>query len=147
MDCDVIREQLDALNLKQKLKKSDLKRGRLVDKLKEPLSRQRNNSASKPELKEVTTENPVLRIKQLSSDCSKPVNRRHTICGSTSLNSVGNELYISELNFLEQKKILKHEHEQGGFNEFSFAKSVQSMEDWRAKLRLRSSSPGDFFLI
>ena len=145
MDCDLIREQLDALNLKQKLKKSDLKRGRLVDKLKEPLSRQRNNSASKPELKEVA-QNPVLRIK-LSSDCSKPVNRRHTICGSTSLNCVGNDLYISELNFLEQKKIFKHEHEQGGLNEFSFAKSIQSMEDWRAKLRLRSSSPGDFFLI
>ena len=116
-----------------------------MDKLKEPLSRQRNNSASKPELKEVT-QNPVLRIK-LSSDSSKPVNRRHTICGSTSLTNVGNELYISELNFLEQKKIFKHEHEQGGFNEYSFAKSVQSMEDWRAKLRLRSSSPGDFFLI
>ena len=112
-----------------------------MDKLKEPLSRQRNNSASKPELKEAA-QNPVLRIKLSSSDCSKPVNRRHTICGSTSLTSLGKELYISELNFLEQKKSFRDE--QGGLNEFSFAKSVQSMEDWRAKLRLRSSSPGDF---
>ncbi len=108
------------------------KRGRLVDKFKEPLVRQRNNSASKPEEIKVVPDHPVLRIKLSCPDSKHVVNRRHTICGIlTSRESIFDSCDV----------IFNEQSLRGKLNgNFSFAKSIQS-DDWRTKLRLRSSSP------
>ena len=136
VDCELLREQLEEITLKERCKKSDLKRGRFVDKCKDPLFRHRNNSATKPEeVKPDLPDNLKFRIKLPES--SKPVNRRHTVCGIVGL--VSTELRMSDVaDFLDVVGVEKRVS-----GEFSFAKNVSSMstDDWRTKLRLRSSSP------
>jgi hypothetical protein len=78
---------------------------------------------------------PAMRIKLPES--SKPVYRRHTVCGIIGL--VSNELKLYDSGCTSVVNVEKRNLVSG---EFSFAKSVSTLQDdWRMKLRLRSSSP------
>ena len=96
---------------------------------------QRNNSATKPE--EIKLNDAVdAVIRTQLSDTSKPVYRRHTVCGVVGLISsefkVDEDLPAADGGIFDKRSMIS--------GEYSFAKNV-SKDDWKMKLRLRSSSP------
>lgn len=149
-DVEAIQQELQALTVKLRSKKSDLKRGRIVEKSKEPFIRQRSSIINKCDTKvkdPIGVDVPVMEwisklefyIQNADNDL-KSANlsrRRHTIGGLYDL--------LTELR--GNQKDLDSKTDFGSCFDnpkanFSFANTIQnSYNDQKSFSRLRSSSP------
>jgi len=148
-DVEAIQQELQALTIKLRSKKSDLKRGRVVERSKEPFIRHRT-SISNHKCDEVVkcVETPDMEwisklefyLQNVDNDLksSNLSRRRHTIGGLCDL--------LTELRSNQKDLEFKLDPEiMNVKTNFSFANNIQnSYNDQKSFSKLRSSSPDLF---